>query len=67
MLGAFALIDEGELDWKVIVIDTQDPKAALLNGLLSLSLSASQSAYTVYPQSRVYLCQNIHIKSETFK
>ncbi len=39
MLGAFALIDEGELDWKVIVIDTQDPKAALLNGMLSLSLS----------------------------
>jgi inorganic pyrophosphatase len=32
VLGAFALVDEGELDWKVIAIDVNDPKAASLNG-----------------------------------
>eukprot|EP00210_Caulerpa_lentillifera_P004909 g4685.t1 len=30
-LGVFALIDLGELDWKVIVINKDDPKASLLN------------------------------------
>ncbi|KAK9814666.1 hypothetical protein WJX72_009487 [[Myrmecia] bisecta] len=28
-LGAYALIDQGEVDWKVIVISDDDPKAAL--------------------------------------
>ncbi|KAK6205528.1 inorganic pyrophosphatase [Scheffersomyces amazonensis] len=27
ILGSLALIDDGELDWKVIVVDTQDPLA----------------------------------------
>jgi hypothetical protein len=30
-LGVFAMIDDGELDWKVIVIDVNDPKAKELN------------------------------------
>ncbi|KAH7432088.1 hypothetical protein KP509_07G007500 [Ceratopteris richardii] len=30
-LAAFALIDDGELDWKIIVISADDPKAALVN------------------------------------
>lgn len=33
MLGAFALVDEGELDWKVIVIGSNDPKAPLITGM----------------------------------
>ncbi|KAL4242509.1 PPase family protein [Abortiporus biennis] len=32
-LGILALIDEGETDWKVIVIDIQDPLASRLNDL----------------------------------
>jgi len=28
VLGALAMIDDGELDWKIIAIDTQDPMAA---------------------------------------
>lgn len=28
VLGTLALIDEGETDWKVIVINTEDPEAA---------------------------------------
>lgn len=30
-LGVYAMIDDGELDWKVICISTEDPKAALVN------------------------------------
>jgi inorganic pyrophosphatase len=30
-LGVYAMIDDGELDWKVIAISTDDPKAHLVN------------------------------------
>lgn len=30
-LGVFAMIDDGELDWKVVAISVADPKAALVN------------------------------------
>ncbi len=30
-LGVLAMIDDGELDWKVIAIAIDDPKAALVN------------------------------------
>jgi len=30
-LGVYAMIDDGELDWKVIAINVDDPKAALVN------------------------------------
>ncbi|KAL2894485.1 Soluble inorganic pyrophosphatase 6 chloroplastic [Bienertia sinuspersici] len=30
-LGALAMIDEGELDWKIIAISLDDPKASLVN------------------------------------
>ncbi|KDD76581.1 inorganic pyrophosphatase [Helicosporidium sp. ATCC 50920] len=33
VLGAYALLDEGELDWKVITIRTDDPKAAEVNSV----------------------------------
>jgi inorganic pyrophosphatase len=29
--GVFAMIDDGELDWKVIAINAADPKAASVN------------------------------------
>lgn len=31
VLGTLALIDEGETDWKVIVINTEDPEAGEFN------------------------------------
>lgn len=31
VLGTLALIDEGETDWKVIVINTEDPEAGSFN------------------------------------
>jgi len=33
VLGILAMIDDGETDWKVIVIDVEDPLAASLNSL----------------------------------
>lgn len=36
VLGTLALIDEGETDWKVIVINTEDPEAAEFNSMTYL-------------------------------
>jgi inorganic pyrophosphatase len=33
VLGGYAMIDEGETDWKVIGIDITDPLADKLNGI----------------------------------
>lgn len=30
-LGALAMIDEGELDWKIVAISLDDPKAPFVN------------------------------------
>lgn len=30
-LAALAMIDEGELDWKIVAISMDDPKASLVN------------------------------------
>ena len=30
-LGVYAMVDDGEVDWKVIAIRADDPKAALVN------------------------------------
>lgn len=32
-LGAYAMIDDGELDWKIVCIRTDDPKADILNDI----------------------------------
>ena len=36
VLGIMALLDEGETDWKVIVVDVQDPMASKLNDIEDL-------------------------------
>lgn len=38
VLGALALIDDGELDWKIITIDISDPLADKLNDLNDLKI-----------------------------
>lgn len=38
MLGTLALIDEGETDWKVIVINTEDPEAGSFNSRDNLKI-----------------------------
>lgn len=32
-LGVLAMIDDGELDWKVIAINAEDPKASSVNDI----------------------------------
>jgi inorganic pyrophosphatase len=32
-LGVLAMIDDGELDWKIIAIDINDPKASSVNDI----------------------------------
>uniref|UniRef100_A0A6B2LGD8 inorganic diphosphatase n=1 Tax=Arcella intermedia TaxID=1963864 RepID=A0A6B2LGD8_9EUKA len=32
VLGALGLIDEGEMDWKILAIDIRDPTAQFING-----------------------------------
>jgi inorganic pyrophosphatase len=36
LLGAVALIDEGETDWKVLAIDVDDPLAAEIDDVAGL-------------------------------
>lgn len=38
VLGVMALIDEGETDWKVIAIDTQDPLSCQMNDIADVEL-----------------------------
>lgn len=39
VLGILAMIDEGEMDWKVIAINVKDPDANKLNSECSLILA----------------------------
>lgn len=38
VLGAFAIIDEGETDWKVLVVDAREPLAAKVSDIGNLEL-----------------------------
>jgi nucleosome-remodeling factor subunit len=38
VLGVMALIDEGETDWKIIAIDSQDPLACQMNDITDVEL-----------------------------
>lgn len=59
-LGLLGLIDEGETDWKILVIDTEDPLASQLNGLADIEaampgfLDATRRWFRVYkmPQGK---------------
>ena len=41
LLGAVALIDEGETDWKVLAIDVEDPLAAEIDDISGLEAKMS--------------------------
>lgn len=36
VLGALAMVDSGELDWKIVAIDTQDPLASQLHDIVDV-------------------------------
>jgi inorganic pyrophosphatase len=54
ILGCMAMIDEGETDWKVIVIDVRDPLAAQLNDIEDIEkvmpgqLAATNEWFRIY-------------------
>jgi inorganic pyrophosphatase len=54
VLGILALLDEGETDWKVIVIDVNDPIAPQLNDIADVEnirpglLGATEEWFTIY-------------------
>jgi len=52
-LGAYAMIDDGELDWKIVCIRTDDPKADVLNDIEDVE------RYTVccYTHAQSRVCQ----------
>ena len=54
VLGCFALIDEGETDWKLIVVDVNDPLSEKLNDLKDVErlfpglLSGTREWFRIY-------------------
>ena len=46
-LGAYAMIDDGELDWKIVCIRTDDPKADVLNDIEDVERGARSSKTTL--------------------
>lgn len=46
ILGAFAMIDEGETDWKIVCIDIEDELAASLSKHSDIDPSKVSEIYT---------------------
>jgi len=54
VLGVIALIDEGETDWKVIVIDVNDERASQLNDMDDVRRVMPGFSFAVYEWLRTY-------------
>jgi len=48
-LGVFAMIDQGELDWKVVAISIDDPKADLVNNVTDVEKHFPVSLLSLMP------------------
>jgi inorganic pyrophosphatase len=46
ILGTYAMIDEGETDWKILVIDVNDPLAANLNAHSDIPKEVTDKVFT---------------------
>lgn len=60
ILGALALIDEGETDWKLIAIDVTDPRASELNDLEDLNRVFPGLTFATYEWFRTYKSPTIN-------
>ena len=47
-LAVLAMIDDGELDWKVVAIRSDDPRAAAVNDVEDMERCDSQDSLCVY-------------------
>uniref|UniRef100_A0A7S2ZCP5 inorganic diphosphatase n=1 Tax=Rhodosorus marinus TaxID=101924 RepID=A0A7S2ZCP5_9RHOD len=54
VLGVLGMIDEGEMDWKVIVIDVNDPQAPLLNDVEDLKTMMPGLLHATFSWFRTY-------------
>ena len=54
VLGVLGMIDEGEMDWKVIVIDVRDPSAAGLNDVEDLYRAMPGLVHATFSWFRTY-------------
>lgn len=54
VLGCFALIDEGETDWKLIVIDVNDPLASQLNDIGDVERLLPGLLHATYEWFKIY-------------
>jgi inorganic pyrophosphatase len=54
VLGTYAMIDEGETDWKIIVVDVRDPLAAQLNDLADIEKVLPGTLKTTFEFLRDY-------------
>lgn len=54
VLGTYAMIDEGETDWKILVVDVRDPLAAQLNELSDIEKVMPGTLKTVFEFLRDY-------------
>ena len=46
-LGAYAMIDDGELDWKIVCIRTDDPMADVLNDIEDVERCVNSATCTL--------------------
>jgi inorganic pyrophosphatase len=54
ILGTYAMIDEGETDWKILVVDVRDPLAAQLNDLADIEKILPGTLKTTFEFLRDY-------------
>lgn len=53
VLGTYAMIDDGETDWKMIVIGASDPKASVIHGDPSVILFWFYSVFEGVQELRI--------------
>lgn len=62
-LGALAMIDEGELDWKIVAISLDDPRASLVNDIDDVEkhfpVCLFLPFFSPFLQEIIYACQSI--------
>jgi inorganic pyrophosphatase len=54
VLGILAMIDEGETDWKVVVIDSEDPWAGMMNDISDLDKHVPGTTHMIREWFRLY-------------
>lgn len=47
VIGALALIDEGETDWKIITINVEDPRAPFINTVKDLERNKKGALFAI--------------------